>query len=97
MFKVLDYSGEKPQWRETGRMPAFLRGLRGAKLDGVFHVTGAWQGTKRNLLESSGGFDVDTLSASNSVLAWDPVAEIWSLVGHLAEPRFKTFNGNLIQ
>ena len=49
-----------------------------------------WEGTKSNLLKSSGGFDVDTLSASDSVLAWDPVAEIWTLVGHLAQPRFKT-------
>ena len=50
-----------------------------------------WQlGQKSNLLESSGGFDVDTRSASDSVLAWDPVAEIWTLVGHLAQPRFQT-------
>ena len=47
---------------------------------------------KRNpeQLEISGGFDVDTLSASDSVLAWDPVAEIWNGVGHLAEPRSKS-------
>ena len=71
-------------------MPTFLRGLRGAKLDGVFHVTGDnGRGAKRNLLESSGGFETDTRSVSDRVLAWDPVAEVWNLVGHLAEPRFE--------
>ena len=118
IVKVLDYSDEKAQWRETGPMPTYLRGLRGTKLDGVFYVTGdVAEGTnklasleailvenydwptdmgwsvellaylKRNLLETSGGFDEDTRSASDSVLAWDPVAEIWTLAGHLAEPR----------
>ena len=36
----------------------------------------------------SGGFDTDTKKASDSIMAWDPVAEVWELVGHLASPRF---------
>ena len=44
---MFDYSEEMPQWRETGRMPAYLRGLRGAKLDGVFYVTGGGSWDKK--------------------------------------------------
>ena len=93
----MDYSRssrEKTEgWRETGPLPASLRGIRGAMLDGVFHITGKIK--KRKSLyfigNFSGGFNTETKKASDSVMAWDPIAEVWELVGHLASPRLSTF------
>jgi hypothetical protein len=35
----------------------------------------------------SGGFDYSTYTYLAEILAWDPIAETWSLAGHLATAR----------
>jgi hypothetical protein len=59
-------------WREAGPLPSVRPGLLGATLAGVFHVTGGW----------------DVNNYLDEILAWDPVAETWSLAGHLATARY---------
>ena len=55
-------------WREVGRLPAPKCQQKGATVGGVFHVAGG------------GDFDSKT---SDAILSWDPVAESWSVAGHM--------------
>jgi len=67
--EVLDFN--HGSWRYAQSLPAATFGLTGTLLDGVFHVTGGWQG----------------LGRTDEILAWDAVAEVWTLVGNLETPR----------
>ena len=58
-------------WREAGPLPSVRYGAVGASLAGVFHISGGWH------LEHY----------LDEILAWDPVTETWSMVGHLTTAR----------
>lgn len=85
--ELIDHSNGA-QWREVTPLPSPRRGtfficlhyfqfvkssgLRGATLSNMFHVTGG--------SNTSEDFD--------SILAWDPVSETWTEIGHLKKGRF---------
>ena len=72
--QVAVYSSGGFAWREVegGELPSPRSGLRAAMVGDVLHVTG--------------GADDDN-NFLTSILAWDPVAELWQHVGDLAVAR----------
>jgi hypothetical protein len=60
-------------WREAEPLPSVRFGAMGASLAGIFHVLGG---------DYNGGGNY-----TDEIIAWDPVAETWSLAGHLATAR----------
>ena len=92
MFSVLDrlkinlnqvavYSSGGLDWREVegGELPSPRSGLRAAMVGDVLHVTGG------HLPPDQPGRDGPDIT---SVLAWDPVAESWQVVGLLNVGRY---------
>jgi len=71
--EVYDYS-QGGTWRTAGALPSPRRGVRGASLGGIFHVTGGYykDHLKDPLLD---------------ILAWDPNMESWSLASNMDVPR----------
>merc|ERR1711953_804024 len=60
-------------WRKSGKLPERCYAGKGANLAGKFHITGGW-------LENLYG-------ETSQVLAWDPIAESWEIVGNLINAR----------
>jgi len=74
--EVLDLSSSGNGWREVGMLPSARYGLRAASLGDVLYVTGGDDGSAEDIDE---------------VLAWDGIAETWSVAGHIAAPSTRYF------
>ena len=84
---MIDYVGGT-QWVEARPLPIPLGGLRTALLAGVLHLTGdCWQTFDRQSSILSGGGNYET-GFTDSILAWNPEMEDWSLVGNMLVARY---------
>ena len=84
---MIDYVGGT-QWIEARPLPIPLGGLRPALLAGVLHLTGdCWQTFDRQSSILSGGGNYET-GFTDSILAWNPEMEDWSLVGNMLVARY---------
>ena len=74
--EVFDYSqGSPATWREVGTLPSPRRGLRGARVAGVYYVSG-------------GAYYDGSNQYYGDILAWSPDTESWSPAGTMETPRY---------
>lgn len=73
--ELMNFMDQSSGWRDSCALPMARFALAGTTISGVFHVTGGSRKTNQHCNDN------------HEILAWDPVGENWTLVGHTIMPR----------